>query len=749
MTAVRRSPIAARLVVATALVLGSLAGCEKTASSTADPPGNDLLRKAAAIIEDQKTLKLAVDADLKIEAQGQKQEIKSTYSLAIARPDRLALLMKSGEYGITLVTDGKQFLRGVAALKQYVVGDAPSSLSEVFSDRSAMFLGMGVGEDLFKALVSDHPYEQLMAGVTDQRDLGIEKMDGRDCRHLHFDKDAYQWDAWIETGARPLISKVEFRPKNLPGMGGEKEGSVKVSLTYGLSDWQFDPPLTESDFAFQPPADWQKVENLFGAGPGGDAEPPPSPLLGKAAPDFQLEKLGGGKAGVAEHREKDVVILDFWATWCGPCRAALPTIIKVAAKYRDRGVVFYAVDIGETPEDVDKFLTEEKLELPVIFDREGDVSNLYLVKGIPQTVLIGKNGTVQVVHVGLSNDLEKRLSHELEELLAGKDLAAETIEAFEKTQTDAEGIELAWSHPGSWSGTAEPAEEAIAFALGQDGKLITMNPQGDELAAATIEDDRATLLRAANLVADKSAELLAFSAWGPTVKAHASDGKLLWSYADGEGVDDVCGADLDGNGLDDVVIGYNGGTGLHVLDHTGKLLWKDSTIGNVWHVTAGNVDGDARPEVITTSATGQVHIFDAAGKHLRDLEPGVYGYMVRTCPSVGEDKSLETIIVAGQGKKSEEVVALDAQGNQLWSVALPARVESAATCRLKPWVAVATGDGSVRVIDVGTGQEIGHAAGQGPRAEVGWLSPPEGDPLLVVATGGGLKAYTILGGKPE
>lgn len=119
------------------------------------------------------------------------------------------------------------------------------------------------------------------------------------------------------------------------------------------------------------------------------------------------------------------------------------------------------------------------------------------------------------------------------------------------------------------------------------------------------------------------------------VEGRDSGGELLWSYPsdkDGQiwGVNDVCSADLDGDGLDELIIGYNGGTGLHVLDSQGHLLWKNTDRANVWHVAAGDVDGDAKPEVLSTCVTGKVRVFSADGKHLRDLDPEFYAHMVRT-----------------------------------------------------------------------------------------------------------------------
>ena len=223
--------------------------------------------------------------------------------------------------------------------------------------------------------------------------------------------------------------------------------------------------MPDNEFAFTAADDWEKVDSLFNGPAAAEAEAP-HPLLGKPVPHFQLERLGGGKVQLAKHRDK-VVILDFWATWCGPCVTALPIIAKVAAKYRDRGVVFYAVDLGETPDEVKKFLTDEKLDIPVILDRDDAVGKMYEAKAIPQTVLVGKDGTVQVVHVGLKADLETVLSGELDGLLAGKNLAAESLESFKAAgQSEVAGLEMVWSRDGSWTGVALAADEGAVFAVG-------------------------------------------------------------------------------------------------------------------------------------------------------------------------------------------------------------------------------------------------------------------------------------------
>lgn len=303
------------------------------------------------------------------------------------------------------------------------------------------------------------------------------------------------------------------------------------------------------------------------------------------------------------------------------------------------------------------------------------------------------------------------------------------------------GLELAWLRAGNWSGVAGAAGPTALFVSEVLGRLVRLDEKGKELGS-TKTDDTGTSIRTAKLARDGECALLTFRSWGQKVKARSADGKLLWSY-DEAAVDDVWAADLNGDGLDEVIIGYNGHTGLHVLDSTGKLLWKNTDVGNVWHVDAGNVDGDARPAVVTTSGAGKVHVFDAEGKHLRDLDPGFYGNIVRTWQQPDGGKPVCLIIVAGTSEPKTTIAAMNPQGDTRWSFELPARVGKAITCRQKPWLALTLMDGSVRVINLLTGKEIAHVSGQGQAADVAWMPVKEGDPLLVIATNAELQAYRV------
>jgi thiol-disulfide isomerase/thioredoxin len=149
-----------------------------------------------------------------------------------------------------------------------------------------------------------------------------------------------------------------------------------------------------------------------------------NPMLGERAPPFDTVDPNGHTVDLKTHLGKDVIMLDFWATWCGPCIVAMPEIDAVAQKYKDRGLASYAINVGEDPDTVKEFLAAANLSIPVAMDFDGSIQRSFLGKFLPMTVLIGKDGTVQAVHLGFREDLSDSLSHEIEQLLDGEKLVS-------------------------------------------------------------------------------------------------------------------------------------------------------------------------------------------------------------------------------------------------------------------------------------------------------------------------------------
>ena len=191
--------------------------------------------------------------------------------------------------------------------------------------------------------------------------------------------------------------------------------------------------------------------------------------------------------------------------------------------------------------------------------------------------------------------------------------AARQVTAENTQTTTRQRMEEVWSQTGTWGGVAwDPGTGRLHASRG------SVRAEMDATGAILRESApllSAHALRLARFTKGDPA-FLAFGVWSQNVTAYGSDGRLIWSYpgAKGTAIDDVWAADLNGDDLDEVIVGFNGGTGMHVLDGNGRLLWKSTDIGNVWHVSAGDVEGKGRSQVVTTSATGRVHVFGVDGK---------------------------------------------------------------------------------------------------------------------------------------
>lgn len=152
--------------------------------------------------------------------------------------------------------------------------------------------------------------------------------------------------------------------------------------------------------------------------------------IGKPAPDFSAKNLAGETVQLAQLKGK-VVVLDFWATWCGPCKAAFPYVQKVFEKYKDNSdVVILAVNTWENESGaareklVKKFLEDQKYTFPVVYD-EASVVEKYKVEGIPTQFFIDRKGVIQFKAVGFEGpQAEQSMAMKIDMLLSGELLSA-------------------------------------------------------------------------------------------------------------------------------------------------------------------------------------------------------------------------------------------------------------------------------------------------------------------------------------
>jgi thiol-disulfide isomerase/thioredoxin len=231
--------------------------------------------------------------------------------------------------------------------------------------------------------------------------------------------DGVSYDCWVLTSSVKIPTQAAMGgqlsdglmtswidKKHLIGVQEEITYSVKVAPAVGAAPVEYrskirqilrglkvDQPVAANLFAFTPPAD-AREQAPQSAGNRVD-------LTGKDAPSFRGVSLDG-KAYSLEELKGRPVLLDFWASWCGPCIRSMPTLEKLHTDYRTQGLVILGIDVGEKRETVEKFLMSRHVPYPVIMGDEAGIPAAYGVSAFPTFVMIAPDGKISAHQVGFN-----------------------------------------------------------------------------------------------------------------------------------------------------------------------------------------------------------------------------------------------------------------------------------------------------------------------------------------------------------
>lgn len=125
----------------------------------------------------------------------------------------------------------------------------------------------------------------------------------------------------------------------------------------------------------------------------------PAPLVGHPAPEFTLTATDGSQVALSDLRGK-VVLINFWATWCPPCRAEMPAIQQAYDRFRDQGFLVLAVNQQEDVASVVRFMSEQRLTFPALLDSNARVSADYQARALPSSFFVDRRGIIRVVYRG-------------------------------------------------------------------------------------------------------------------------------------------------------------------------------------------------------------------------------------------------------------------------------------------------------------------------------------------------------------
>ncbi len=141
-----------------------------------------------------------------------------------------------------------------------------------------------------------------------------------------------------------------------------------------------------------------------------------SVLIAAPAPDFTLKSNQGKNIRLSELKG-EIVLVNFWASWCGPCRKELPAFEKLYQKYKPLGVTILAVNVDDDPAKADELLAEVNISYPVLYDTDQKISELYKVSAMPSTYFINRDGELVNTHRSFKDGDEKKYKKLIKELI--------------------------------------------------------------------------------------------------------------------------------------------------------------------------------------------------------------------------------------------------------------------------------------------------------------------------------------------
>ena len=357
-----------------------------------------------------------------------------TAQVAIGKPNKFSLRGADQMSGTDVVSNGTSMMAAASDFEIYSESPAPKTFAEIAeqanSGEGVFILSDPIIPMVFN-LFTDDPKTTFTAGVTNMSPAPGKEFDGIETDGVMFEiqneaMGEIKMTAYFAQGDKPWLVAVipDLSELQTPGM-------PSVEVTLKMEDWKAGEP-DNTIFSMKPKENWTKVDDLVAAimqkqeemmgemeFPEFEGEEQPHKLVGTEAKDFELPMLRDDKTVTLSSLRGKVVVLDFWATWCGPCVRGLPHVFEAVDAFKDRGVVFFAVDQDEPAEKVKAFVDSKNWTFPVLMDEKGTVGNAFGVRGIPQTVIVGPTGKILNIHIGFlgPKTTKKKLTEEIEAAL--------------------------------------------------------------------------------------------------------------------------------------------------------------------------------------------------------------------------------------------------------------------------------------------------------------------------------------------
>ncbi len=741
--------------------------------------------KQASTYADAGTVRLVAT-----QAEGQIDET-AKFSLALQRPDKIRLEV----YQAMVVSDGQQFRAAIQDLPNQVLQvDAPEELTfeSIYTDRVlASALGRGfagplpqlmllLGEDPVKAFLQDAD-----SVVLDEPG----NIEGRNYYRVKVTRVDGIAVFWIDQQSLAL-RRIVFPTSELRQMLS-REGTVEsISLVADFHNVRLNRPIDPTAFKFEAPTGARIVPFFI--------PPHPAQLLGAKVPPFAFVDLDGNEV-TPDSLAGKIVVFDFWATWCGPCRESLPNLDTVRQAYADNPqVVFYAVSVDQ-PEITNKALVDTFEELavgvPIVRDSKRHTGSVFNSTNIPTMFILDARGVVQHYEVGVNPELATVLPKKLDQLLAGEDIYQEPLQTYQqelqayqqalegqaKADAGSETIEIPRadiaprSEPKTlrisrWWENADleaPGNILVVPTANGPPRLLVVDawksvaeigPDGKTIATHTLNIEPSEVISGLRTAVGADGKRYFVAMATAQQRFHLLDDQLqhVRSYPEDalenphSGIADVQLGDLDGDGTIEALVGYWGVVGVQAVSLDGRRLWGDRSVTNVLRIAMDEPDPQGQRRLVCTNTAGSLAVFDAGGKRLDDVTVPGQGLFWIMASDLGGTGKLDWLGLTAPKQGESVAVGLNLQGQLLWKYPLPIGaqqkpIEPVTSGRItaegpRVWL-LPTADGSIHILgaDGTLLDRFNHGA------ELTGLATAEidGNTVLLISTAGGLEAWKV------
>ena len=374
------------------------------------------------------SLELSGTTSFDSDISGKKDHQGDAFTAGFQAPNKFRHEMKgnmiagsTGEKMYVLSVEDNAYAQKDAPKERFASGEAPKVVWDVVTMQNPS-LAMALARDAATQLIDNATAFALGASKelpaadiekgTDLKKIDDIKLGEKSYSALKLVNSGGEFTFLVDPESH-LLRQVTIDQTNFMKHIGQldvKRALITVDYTTSTANAK----VADNQFAWTPPANARELTAAMAKDDGDNAA---MALVGKAAPDFHLKDLNQKDVALADQKGS-VVILDFWATWCGPCVQSLPHLNALYQDKKAAGLKVLAISVDEQKEKVPPFVADKKLAFTVLLDNaEQKVAEKYGVTGIPQTVIIGKDGLVKKVFIGFGPGTEDEMRKVVEEAM--------------------------------------------------------------------------------------------------------------------------------------------------------------------------------------------------------------------------------------------------------------------------------------------------------------------------------------------